>query len=400
MPTDDVESLFQQLDNFRTSGQWARVKEIAGRLLTHEPDSSYLHHQLGYACLQLDDLEMAEKHLKRAIALDPEMDVAFQTLGYTYWQMGRHGTAEDHARMAVSLDPDDEENWILMGYLCLQFEDSKQALYCAERAAAIDPEDSRIIDIRTQAGAIAGGKEKLSPEAQISSYTKMLKENPEDDYTHTRIGAVYFDELKDFKKAEEHFRAALSLDPSDDTNQKLLVSTLRKRDPVLRILWAPFDFGMKILAIFEWSWRKKWPLIFLFFVAKFLLIGAVALGLIFFVLFWPMAKVYEWLTIAEIHKKMGKIAIYKGPLAKLHRLPFGVRCSIFAAIFATFWTAVIWTYLHEGNRNPILEWTSLLVGGGTLILVLFGWTVMLRDWARKKRRDKKNKIIHETSATG
>lgn len=399
MLSDDAASLRQQLDHFLTSKQWARGSEVAGQLLTREPDSALLHHQLGYTYFQLGQLEAAEKHLKQAISLEPEMDVAFQTLAYTYWKMGRLGIAEDHARVAVSLDPDDEENWILSAYLCLQFDDSKQALFCIEKAAAIQPEDERLIDLRALVGAIDEGEEKLSPEEQIAAYELLLSKNPEDDYAHSKLGEIYFNELKNPAKAEEHFRQALFLDPADQANQTRLIHFLRQRDPMLRILWAPFDFGMWILGLCETAWRLKWPLIILFFCAKFLIIGIAALFLVFFTLFWPMAKIYEWLTLAEIHKKMGKITLYRGPFARIHHLPFSFRWGIFITIIISFWSFIAWIWNKQHNQNVFVEWIALLCSGGATLLILTSWSLMLRDWWRKKRRDKKNKILHDPETT-
>ncbi len=395
MQTEDTEALFHQLENFRTSRQWKRVREVTGKLLTHEPSSDYLHYLMGHALLQLNELESAEKHLKKAISLNPENDSAYQTLAYTYWQMGRLGVAEDHARKAISLDPDDEEHWFLMAYLCLQFEDYKQAFFCAEKAGALVPEDSRLIDIRTQAGGMATGKEKLPPQEQIKRFTEILKKNPEDDYTHAQIGCVYFNDLKDYAKAEEHFRRALSLDPEDKTNQALLLKALRKRDLILRLLWAPFDFAALGLKVFEWAWEKKWPLIFLIPVAKFIIVPAMALMLIFFTLFWPMAKVYEWLTIVEAHKKMGKITLYRGPFARIHRLSFPVRCSLFAGIFVIFWSFILWFASREGNQAPILGWVFSLTALGVGALAIYGWSSTILEYFRKKRRNKKNKVINQ-----
>ncbi len=398
-PEEDSASLYNQFEHFQSSGQFERARDVAGQLLTREPDSPWLHLRMGFVLMPLEDHIGSEKHFKKSIELDPDNADAFKGLGYLYWAMGRAGVADDYARKAVALDPDDEDCWILMAYLCLHFNDPKQALYCVERAENISPEDLRLTEIKTKARAIFRGKEQLSAKEQITSYESILAKDAENESAHVNIGLVYFNELKNYEKAEEHFRAALCIDPEDKEDQNLLIKALRKRDPVLKLLWAPLTPALWIFKYFEWSWEKKWPLLFLLLTGKVLFIAVVAICLFFFLLFWPLTKVYEWLTIVEIHKKMGRISLHQGRMAWLHRLSLPTRYLIFGTTFIAFWTLAITAFTSEAMREPIVNIIAFLITAGVTITAFYGWYSSIRDTRRARARSKKNEALYEKHDT-
>ena len=391
--SDPIDSLRTQLSNYMSSGQWERAREAAGRMLTYQPESFWLHFQMGNILYQLDEYKQSEVHLKKCIALSPDFAEGYQLLAFVYMGLNRAGTAEDNIRKALSLDPDDDDSWMLFGNLSLHFEDYKQALECANRALHINPENLAARDLKVRAMAAGPSKERISPLEQVRGHEKILHEDPENTLAHCRIGCIYYDDLKDYDLAEEHFRKALELEPEDKDYQKLLVKALRKKDRLLRLLWAPLQPAIWILNLLNWSWEKKWPLIFIIFVTKYLVVIGAAIALLFFSLFWPITKVYEYLTIADIHKKLGKITLYSGPMAKLHKQPFYIRFAIFSTIIAVFWSIIILLITHpETKKYPSIIASSALV---LAVLFIYGysWFGMIRDGIRSCIRKRKNKKL-------
>ena len=308
--------------------------------------------------------------------------------------MGRAGSADDYIRKAISLNPMSASSWATLGHLCVHYEDTRQALMCADKINELSPGDSRAVAIRTKALANAPGAQKMRPAEQIRSYENILRQNPEDDDALSDIGLVHYNETKDYKKAEEYFRESLRIDPSNKHYQKLLIMALRKRDPVLRLLWLPFTPVMWILNLIEWTWEKKWPLIFMIFLFKYFVVIGVAMALMFFCVFWPVAKVYEYLTIADVHKKMGRLAFYSGPMAKVHKAAFGVRFGLFLLIVATFWTCVYFLYTSEVTGEASRNSFAVIVGFGVVAFFLFGWGAWIWEGIRKRQRARKNKKLN------
>lgn len=388
------ESLHNQLNHFISSGQWERAREVAGTLLSQQPDSAWLHDQMGDILYKLESYPESEKHYKRAVGLMPDYAPAFFGLARVYMALGRNGVAEDNIRRCLSLDPSDAYAWLLLGHLHLTFEAPEKAEECAETALRLDPECIAAVNLRASARGEKKGAHKASADEQIREHTSVLEADPENDIAHMYIGMVYHDELKDYLKAEGHFRKALGIDPHDKDYQRLLISTLRKLDPLLKILWSPVDLVLKILSFFDWCWDKKWPLVFCLLLApvmKFLFVFAIGLAVVFFVFIWPVIKTYEWFTLVEVHKKMGKLAIYDGPFAWLHRMSFIKRCSLFAVLFVLFWGGLVTALINAKSREPVLSAVVVLVAIAVFLAYVVGWGSLIFKAYRRRIRAKKEK---------
>ena len=385
---DDQESrLLTELIHYRASGQQDRARTVCLDLLSQDPENVFVLSQLGYANLGLEDWEASEQAFHKAIALDPDGADHFIGLAYVYWFQNHYGKAEDHLRKSIALDPEDEEAWFLMTELSIHRNDAKQADYCLGRAAAIEPESERILEFRTRISALSGASDPLKPDQQVAAWKKMLSRNPESEEAHLRLGVLYYDELADYPQAEHHFRQLLRLDPANASYQKILVMALRQQDPLVKALQLPHFLAMKIFAFFSWCWETKWGLILLFPTAKFLIIAAVLLLLVYFVVCWPVVKAYEFLSRRELRKKLGRISFEHGWQEKVHRMSLTMRLTMLGTATIAYWGLLLAGWYYEGTRDQMLATTTLLVMAGAIGLVAFGWIIELRD-ARQKRKNK------------
>lgn len=67
-----------------TEGNFIGARDAFLRALELDESNPIAHYKLGYVYVHQDDLEDAERHLKRALELEPEFAPAQATLGYTY----------------------------------------------------------------------------------------------------------------------------------------------------------------------------------------------------------------------------------------------------------------------------------------------------------------------------
>lgn len=134
---------------------------------------------------------------------------------------------------------------------------------------------------------------------------------------------------------------------------------------------------------------KKWPLILTIPTAKIWLSVGACSFCIFGVFFWPLAKAYELITLADIHKKMGKLSIYSSPLARLHKLPFKVRFSIFVIIMIVFWGTIAVVLSDKYARDLALS--ALIIGTILIvkIVVIGSWVYYFYDKHKQSKRAKK-----------
>lgn len=376
---------------FREAGDWPRMREVAGELLAQDPDCADYHEAMGTALRQLGEYSTGEKHLKRAIELDPEEAFNYLCLGWLYYQWDRHGPAGDYARSAIELDPDEASYWTLLGFCSLAQGSPKHAEECARKGMALAPESLEPRRLLALARSMFEGKERLSPDQKLAELEELRALAPEDESLIYQMGLVHLEDLKDYTLAETFFRSCLHAKPQDKDYQKALIKALRKKEWPLRVLWLLFLPCQLILNLINWSWEKKWPLIFMIFIFKYL----VVVGAFFFVLFgffcWPVAKAYEYFTIADIHRKMGKLALYQGPLARLHRSPFALRMLLFTILMLAFWVLTLAVLTGEATRELA---ASFLIGATVLTVVLLygsGIYLSIRDFFRNKRLARKNR---------
>jgi TolB-like protein/cytochrome c-type biogenesis protein CcmH/NrfG len=83
-----------------------RAKELAGRALELDPDSSEAHSSLGNIALQFDrDWQLAEDEFRKAISLNPSNVTAHNFLGLLLMALQRYEEAMETIRRSIQLDP-------------------------------------------------------------------------------------------------------------------------------------------------------------------------------------------------------------------------------------------------------------------------------------------------------
>jgi len=81
-----------------------RAVEVTEALLALSPEDAVAHDLRGWAALQVGDYDAAEKHLRRAIALDPQLASAQYHLGLLRNDQGQRAEADRAFTRAVDLD--------------------------------------------------------------------------------------------------------------------------------------------------------------------------------------------------------------------------------------------------------------------------------------------------------
>ena len=395
--TDSIDGLETQLHHFMEMGQWQRASETIHGLLAKQPESAWNHYWAGRIYYHLDNHSVAENHLKKCIAEQPDMASAYTLLCQVHLSMNRAGTADDYIKKSLELDPTSDSAWCLHAHLCLHYENYEAAIESAERAISLDPENTTAKEVIIRTRQEMNTEGKFNSQEAIKAQEDLLSEDPENDYLHYAMGNLYY-ESKNYSKAEEFFRKAIQLAPEDKDYHQSLIRTLRKRDIVLRLLWIPYfpiwfalTYIEKVGKVFEQNLSFKSVAVFilclpLILAIKYIAIIAIVSATLFFTIFWPVCKVYEYLTIADIHKKMGLLKLYTGPMAKIHQLPFPARLGIFIACMILFWGSIIMLAINS-HAAALLAMLTSLAGVFFLVLVIASFTISARQDRKKKKTD-------------
>lgn len=385
--SDPDDHLHNQLHHFLESEQWERAHEVLIELLKRDSLSSYLHYQSGIVCLQLKKFEQSEHHLKKAISLDPDDPDHYQAMAYLKISQNRFLESEEFARKAIKLAPLDHENWILMGDLCRVQDDKPQASICLEKARELAPESTDVLRLTADLALMQEGVSLADPDGNLRKYEEVLSRDPENETALYSTGVIYLEEKNDYEQAERFLRAALKQDPHDKDYEKALIRTFRKRDPFLRLLWLPLMAGLRVGI---WCLVLIPYLYFRYPGGGRTFAGYLALGLFLAFLFWPITKLYEALTISEVHKQIGSVKLTGSRFQALHRLPYPVRLSVFISIALLIWALIARLLTTPAARDWMLKSTGAATAISFLGILLFLVFHSIRKHHRENKRASKN----------
>jgi len=310
------ESLQTQMSNLMDSEQWERARDVIYELLANQPESSWLHCNMGSVLYRLDDYYDAEIHLKTAIAHDPGYSDAYNYLGYVYLSLGRMGTADDCNKTALSLDPNEPANLILAITLALAYDDLPLAEHHLRNLEQEIPEGAVLISQRTAVLSHPKNKNKLDVNKQIEAHNQTLAKDPEYSLAHYNIAKLHLRYTKNYTDAETHIKRALVIEPYDKDYQTLYAKILRRSNVMIRILNWP-------LTIFESKGNEDSQ--------TTLIVGAMIIVAILgatlpanlqpalkitvlaiissYLFLYPIIKLYEYLTLTELYHAMNKLSL-------------------------------------------------------------------------------------------
>lgn len=135
------EQLYAQLVDAFRHAQWRDALAIADQLLPQAPLHPGVSSMAGVACMELNRLECAIEHLRRAAELDPTR-ADFATLHAKALSMaGLHGEAIDAVDRALALDPSDPMALDTLGMICIRAQAYPRAIGTFRKAVALSPDN-------------------------------------------------------------------------------------------------------------------------------------------------------------------------------------------------------------------------------------------------------------------
>ena len=200
-----------------------------GRLresLSGGPGNALAHSLLADCLRERGRLQDAEAEARQSIGLEPDLAEGHAALARVLNARNRHEEAERAAREAVRLDPDDPDHFATLSAVHLGRRDWPAAVNAAEEGLARDPEHVASTNLRAMALVQLGRKD----EAGVA-LASALARDPENAFSHANQGWALLHK-GDRRKALEHFREALRLEPGLDYPRAGIVEALKSKNLV------------------------------------------------------------------------------------------------------------------------------------------------------------------------
>lgn len=220
---------------------WRDPVTMFQQALAVEEKNEIAHALLGYTLLNVDRLEEAARHSRRALEFDPRNHTALFTLASVDERQGRFEAAIAGYRAALEVRPEDSQASYQLGMALLrsgkvdeakeriaavilqdpevyqthltfalaevQRGDPWNALHCAEAALVARPNDP---DAHYATGLAMSKLERLTEARE--HFEAALAARPAFTAAHTELGLLFL-ERDEMELAAKHFRAAIQLEP-------------------------------------------------------------------------------------------------------------------------------------------------------------------------------------------
>ncbi|MCX6952288.1 MAG: tetratricopeptide repeat protein [Verrucomicrobia bacterium] len=182
-----------------------------------------------------------------AIGLAPDEAYFHYVHAVTLHRLDRDDDARRAVGEALRLNPADEDLFSLLASIELARRNWPAALEAAEQALTLNPEHVNAANLRAMALVRLGRKEEATATVDFA-----LHRAPENGFSHANQGWNCL-HRNDPKKAQEHFREALRLEPDLEYARSGMLEALKARNPVYRGMLAYFLWMGALSTRLQWA---------------------------------------------------------------------------------------------------------------------------------------------------
>jgi tetratricopeptide (TPR) repeat protein len=267
----------------------------AGAVLQGNPKDADALQVIGHCRLDTGRYEEAIKIFKQCLAENPEDDYVHYLTAFAYYRSRSSDNAVAFLNSAISINPYASAYYGLYAYIMLDKNWYDEALEKANQGLAANASDLTCLNARSQALFRLKNKE-----AAYDTIREALNVNPDDDFTHTNFGWHFMEAVK-HKKAREHFRQALRINPNNNRARQGYKESLKAN-------FAPYRWMLMFsLWLSAKSKKARWAIVLVIWGSVRLLSGvsnAAGLGILAYVLIglYILFVIFSWVgtSIANI----------------------------------------------------------------------------------------------------
>lgn len=228
-------------------GRYVQAETELREALAHDPQEPVAQALLAIALMNLDKLAPAREAAESAIALAPDWAYTHYVHGMVLLRRDQLAKAEEAAGVAISMDPHHADYFALTASIRYSRRAWARALEAAEEALRIDPEHEHAMNMRAQILLKLGRREEARDTMAMG-----LSQHPDAAHTHANQGWVLL-ESGDPAGALGHFEEALRLDPTLEWAREGVITALKARYRIYRVVLAFFSWMSRLTPAQQWG---------------------------------------------------------------------------------------------------------------------------------------------------
>lgn len=215
--------------------------------LLDDPHDPTAHAFLALCLVERERFNEATEEARLAIHVGPYSSTAHFALAFVL-QNGNHLTeAKAAIQEAIRLLPEHAPYWGQLASIEMSRRDWSAALAAAESGLEQDPENDHCTNYRARALVKLGRRDDASAAIAAS-----LSRNPDNAATHANMGWTLL-HARDPRRALEHFREALRLEPNLEHARAGIVEAMKARNPIYRYLLMYFLWMSRLSRRAQWG---------------------------------------------------------------------------------------------------------------------------------------------------
>jgi tetratricopeptide (TPR) repeat protein len=215
--------------------------------LASEPHDAYAHGLLGLCLAEQEQFQEATAETEQAIHLTPDFSFAHYAHARVLSDRNRFSEALTAIEEAIRLDPEDADYHSLLAGIHFQESRWRDALNASDQGLQFDPEHVGCTNLRAMAMVKLGRKAEAG-----ATIDAALSRNPDNALTHANQGWTLL-EKGEPKKALEHFREALRLDPENEWARHGIVESLKARNIIYAVMLKYFLWMSRFSRGAQWG---------------------------------------------------------------------------------------------------------------------------------------------------
>ena len=215
--------------------------------LASDPDDAYAHALLALCLAQREQFKDATHEARQSIHLGPDFPFAHYAHARVLYDRNHHQEARAAIEEAIRLDPEDADYYSLLAGIHFDEKRWPEALNAAEQGLQFDSEHAGCTNLRAMAMVKLGRKTEAG-----ATIDAALAKNPDNALTHANQGWTLLEQGEP-KKALEHFREALRLDPENEWARNGVVEALKARNIIYAVMLKYFLWMSKLSGRAQWG---------------------------------------------------------------------------------------------------------------------------------------------------